>query len=400
MFTIDEYVCTGKSVYGVTALTDYLSGKVCCSVHKTVSDVIGDAYTGVEGKVGTHPALREAALGLHGKCRAMNSVLHLDRQFLLGAITFSLPGFQFRSDRVLPHLRKFETGTVMGLSAFGTGYCYLGLFREAMRFRVARILGPVPYIADVCLMYRVAGLSRHSYAIRAAGQGFFHCELVNEVFSGKDTNSALIGLVEMDAKARIGVARVEYCHCFHCCEMVDPVGHVCDGVRRDEEDKGKGVKVWCDKCQCNVKPEGHYFRCRPKVSRSISRELVGDALHALDVKMALAYAAPVGTHLTEVAKDFVSSSSQRAYLERLEPEALPHGCSDRRWSNLFESRYSEQFRWDYLHWFEGELMVRFGNAMPYLFYYQPPEVKKGRLSFVARARMKVRSFLFPWLRAV
>jgi len=391
MTSLMELLTTGNSVYGITALSDYMSGRVCCAIHKTVEEVVGDAVVGIEGQAGTHPALRVASLRGYRGCLAERSTLELDRQFAVGAVTFSLTGFQFRSKKILSHLRKYETGTVMGLESFGRGYCYLGLFREAMRFRVARVLGPVPFVSDVALLYRLAGRDVHRYTVRSVSQGFFHCERSDEVIDGKDMFALLLGLVEMWPDARIGSGGFSWVNCSRCGKYVQPIAHVC---RPDTAGKSK---VWCDRCCCFVVGEDHEKRCRPKISRDVGRELVGDALHGLDVKMGLVYSLLPGMQLTEVAKEFVSASAQRNYLQSVEPGLLPEGCSDRQWSNLFESKYDGVFRDKYLDWFSAELEEQYGRSIARSDYFRRGLPDHGWIQCLLVKSSEWLSFIHDWI---
>lgn len=113
-------------------------------------------------------------------------------------------------------------------------------------------------------------------------------------------------------------------------------------------------KVFCDACQCNVNPDGHDKRCRPIKQPVPGQERVaawiGDAIHTLDVRIALVRALIPEKRLSILCDTFKSASAQADYI-RANATALGLDLdlaeSDRRLSTGFEAGYG-RFRSKYI----------------------------------------------------
>jgi len=301
------------------------------------------------------------------RCLADRRSLIADKKFLLACSSFGVTGFQFSSDKVLPHLRKWETGTAVGMNFFGRGYCYLRMFREGFRMRVARILGPVAYLADVCLLYRLAGLSNMAVKFRFVGPGLVHCEEddVKNVRSGRDVYAEVLGLLELCGDARVGsefgVGSYSQDSSVLAIPGLKTGGISMSGGDVVRSEHGVAGKVYCAECTFNVNPSGHAKRCRKVRHRDPVAELVGDALHSLDVKALVVSMFPVGTHYTEIVKRYMVSSSQRWYLLEVRPDLKNQPHSDHTYANVFESMYHGEFRVNYLCWLKRDLEANGGE---------------------------------------
>lgn len=318
--SVSSIVRSGMGLYGPSALQGYAMGTVCCSLHASASSVVGVSSLGLECGRGKFSAINLAEDGVEAKCSAEAITLRRDAEFLLACLSYKIPGFQFSQERLLPAVRSWATGTVVGPDYFGQGYCYLRFFRERFRFRVARILGPVPLVSDVCMMFRLAGEFSASVVIRAASEGCFHVERSLRSVSGRSIYMELLGLIAMNPLSRIGVES--------------------SGVER----------FYCERCKYLVVKDGHELRCTVPIPADPVGDLVGDARHALDVKLLLSVGCPNGSKLTVLSVNYLSSAGQRSYLEPRFPGIIGKNRSDHSWGSAFERQYCGVFRQEYLEW--------------------------------------------------
>lgn len=233
--------------------------------------------------------------------------------------------------------------------------------------RVARILGPMPLLADVCLLYRLAGRAHISVKFTFVGPGLLHCEEadVRESRSGRDVYAEMLGLIEMCEDVRIG-------------SVVDDsrqnIGLSVAGLEDKLPDSllesprvsvktslGPMAKVRCTRCGFDVNPVGHGDRCRKVRQRDAAAELLGDSLHSMDVKVLVVSMFPKGTHYTEIVKEYVVSSSQRDYLLGIRPDLKSCSYSDHTYANIFETMYCGEFRDKYLCWLRRDLELHGGE---------------------------------------
>jgi len=112
--------------------------------------------------------------------------------------------------------------------------------------------------------------------------------------------------------------------------------------------------VFCTDCQCHVNPDNHASRCHP-VKLPVSGEnkvasWIGDAIHTLDVRIALVRARMPEKRLSIICDTFKSASAQAEYIRA---NAVTLGLdidptdSDRKLSTVFEAAYG-QFRYNYI----------------------------------------------------
>jgi len=323
-------------LYGPSGLGEYVSGELCCGMHRTPEEVCGDSGAALPGVVGDHPAIRLAA-GEHGyrQCHAGVAVALKDRGFLQACMDMDIPGFQFSSGTILPSVRKWATGTVIGPRAFGRGYCYLSLFVNEMRARVARILGPVPYVTDVCMLFRLAGSSQAFVGFRSVAEGLYHCEKGFVKKTGRQVFEELLGLIALGPRSRLGIADSSVALL-----------------------AGRPERFFCEVCGFDVVKLGHEARCRKFVAKDMAAALVGDARHALDVKLLLTQCTPSGTQYTILSQVYISAIAQKEYLEMAMPMLFVEGLSVHSIASRFECLYTGTFRRRYLCWLCADLARR------------------------------------------
>lgn len=354
----------GEGLFGRTGLVEYARGSLCCSVHRDYSDVCSGAQDSYLGAKGTHPAFALAGTGVN-VCCAEKKTLGIDREFLGLCSSFWVPGSQFRAKALLRDVRKYATGTVTNLASFGVGYCYLQLIRPEFRFRVARILGPLPLLADFLMVYRLAGVCSSRSELVFVGQGLLHVKTAVDVVEGKDVWKELHGLLEMDENVRIGVENQNYGTVAGAriqgdgtrCEIGGEVQ--LDSAMKDGSESAL-ARGHCMKCNCIVRVDGHAERCRVPYKRDSAVTLVGDAQHALDVKSVVAGALPPGSHFTVVASAYLSAAAQRRYLDMVDG-VVTGFYSDHTYGDMFESRYKGAFRREYLYWLASDIEGVYGG---------------------------------------
>lgn len=120
-------------------------------------------------------------------------------------------------------------------------------------------------------------------------------------------------------------------------------------------------KVRCEKCQFLVNPVGHEERCR--VSWGYRKQVVedwdnrrllawiNDAVHALDVKLAINFRRISGVERGQVLESYTSNKSMAEYWNGLDDTshlAQPSGTSEHSIGTAFECNYSGEFRLAYL----------------------------------------------------
>jgi len=133
----------------------------CCKLHRSLdSSLLGEGGCSMRC-IGSHPAIRAAsAVPVSHVCVVEDGVRELDRRVVCDALGLVAGGRTFGfSAMSLGWRKKYATGGVLAMSSFGAGYCPLLLVEPYMRMRVARILGPLPLIADVLRVLFVACLS-------------------------------------------------------------------------------------------------------------------------------------------------------------------------------------------------------------------------------------------------
>lgn len=363
----------------------------CCKVHVPVACRIEGAM-GCRGWVpGTHHAIASlySEEEKRGLCLAEEGVLEKDRQFAeLAGVSPKLASYLYTEN--LPGVARYVTGDVVSIASFGAGYCPLQAVRPKARMRVARVLGPLPLVADVLrVLNLVGGKEMASLEWVQVGGGMFHIrprrgvvpvdgsivffseglQILRNVGpwacvgASKDGNEdggvSLAGTSSLVFKP---VGRKGRAACSRCKKVVDPGGHVVCSVRETK---------YCNLCKMEVVSEGHELRCAVVLEKDARMELLGDAMHALDVKlMAVRCAKP--EELSKFAEKYMCASAQKAYLQR-EGVNLGEGLNDHSWGSEFERCYHGEFRKKYLGWLKKE--ERMGMTTDELFEvvsdYQP-----------------------------
>lgn len=311
----------GPAVYGQV--------EVRCRLHDDLESGLSLCCERLCGE-GDHSVFRAKRAG-DKRCRAVGRVLKADYKLVCDVVSMKTPGFAYLHADLLPGFRRFANGAALGVRAFGTGFCYVILVRPEFRLRVARVLGPLPKLEDLLVLLRASGRFKISVQFRDVMPGILHCEEAGIERSGAVVVKELLGLLEMNPNYRIGAS----------------YGTI------------PGPKVKCDVCGFVVKAEGHAERCRlPRTRRPIS-ELIGDAMHSLDVKLCMALSRSPGVHHTELAKKYLSAVGQKKYLLTQTGVRLDNKASDHTWGSEFETRYAGFFRYNYLEWLSVEEDVPF-----------------------------------------
>lgn len=342
-------------------LRAYIKSAACCSLHVTVEERCKGGDDALVGPCGAHPAINAAARGFTKKCYAAGRVLARDKELAQAALSFSEIGFAYTKPEGLQRARRWENGAILGMGAFGRGYCYLHLIRPGARMRVARILGPCPMVQDVWLLYRLVGVYEASVCFRGVAPGLTHVEYGGAMRSGLELSSEMLGLAFMGDAMRLGasledaVLDLETVASGVATRYYSPIGKkgkaVCSQCRKvvtpqEHSDCVVRERSFCECCKCMVVTEGHAGRCiLPKV-KNPALELVGDAMHALDVKVvAITYCDK--SQYSQIAGELMSAKAQKRYLQQVGVD-LGKKASDHSWGSEFERRYCGAFRGDYL----------------------------------------------------
>jgi len=122
----------------------------------------------------------------------------------------------------------------------------------------------------------------------------------------------------------------------------------------------------CDVCGFTVVLDGHGDRCRVQVaftSDEMRAAWLGDAMHALDVRVLISNTALSIKNTTLVSQEYLSAVAQRRYLATMDEsyEELS-SRSNHTWSTKFEMLYYGSFRSKYLLWLQAELFSKFGTT--------------------------------------
>jgi len=140
------------------AIEDYTAAR--CAIHKPVVHGADGAWGCAALAPGQHAAiaaLYASSAQANRYCHADEPTLRNDRRLALRALEDSPTEQAFLYQDPRSWVKKLA-GTSMGLHEFGAGYCYLHLIRAEYRMRVARLLGPLPLVADVLRLARLVGV--------------------------------------------------------------------------------------------------------------------------------------------------------------------------------------------------------------------------------------------------
>lgn len=333
----------GRSIYGVYNFDLESDGGVC-RLHKRADEVVSAGVFEEFPSIGTHPVIRSLCKGMK-ECCALPGTLKLDYSFLVAAISMDVPGFAYLHDRGLSEVRKWEKGAVVGPAAFGAGYCYVVLVRPKLRMRVARVLGAFPLLSEFLIVLRLSGAYRVAVEFVFVAPGIVHCRMINRSVLVKDLVAEMLGFVEMDPGVRIGGENLSLeLQSTRLTSDIPPVYGSC-------------VVCGFDK----VKLEGHEARCRVPVTVDSAGKLIGDAVHALDVKKAVVEYFPANAHYTVIAAEFLSAVNQREWLMRFRPGMAKYGSSAHSAADVFEANYCGDLRMEYCKWLRAELCAYAGR---------------------------------------
>lgn len=375
-------------------------GMVCCAIHRRI-------HCGVEGAVGcegwssgTHRSIAVLYDGLatNSYCHAQMGQLVLDRVVAEESLLM-----RKRGNSALGVVRvmaaKYYRGYHVSVSSYGAGYCYLIAFPSEVRSRVARILGPLPLVADVLRLMRVLGASEVNAIWRRVGIDVYHVEPLSNIEHdrpGLFFEQGFSLLRTCGKYVRVGVDMGDLFGCSYilsrlqsaCRHVVDFFPKRSDGLdasgddsRSSESgvvssllgnqhgfDKGDNdsvpqllvksdllcppLKGFCDRCGFLVTKEGHEARCRIAVEKVdlFAVAWMGDVMHRRDVRMALLLSGRPKASLGAIESELVSATAQASYYRGYSGEKVnPNGFSDRSVSTAFEASYHGLFRIDYFN---------------------------------------------------
>jgi len=136
--------------------------------------------------------------------------------------------------------------------------------------------------------------------------------------------------------------------CSQCKKIVNPANHPpCGAVERMD----------CERCGIKgVVMEGHAERCVIPEARDPVFELIGDARHSLDVKLAVV-SAKGDRHFSRMATEYVSAVAQRRYLASV-GQVFGNKAADHACGSSFERQYKGRFRKQYLVYLFYDLQRR------------------------------------------
>lgn len=128
---------------------------VCrCRLHAVPHTVAGFASVGCSSKpAGKAQVLSRAYNRVSNMCVADESTRVQDKKALLLAMSDVTPKFLVGDQRSSDVSALCTSSVTTTIEAFGSGYCYLNLFLHDAWWRMARLLGPNPYLRDVARLH-------------------------------------------------------------------------------------------------------------------------------------------------------------------------------------------------------------------------------------------------------
>lgn len=164
----------------------------CCRLHRKVVDVVGLRGC-ARWELGTHPSIRAIydGTGRRHVCFAEDGVKKKDVKFarlMAGSSRMCAP----LHAELLPSVRRYVKGFPVEITTFGAWYCSLIAIRPEVRMRVARVLGPLPLVADALRAINLVGRNvgcRCEWVCVA--EGLYHVRLVKPLVAD---SSAMVTL--------------------------------------------------------------------------------------------------------------------------------------------------------------------------------------------------------------
>jgi len=262
------------------------------------------------------------------------------------------------------------------------GYCYLRTVAVAQLFQQAIAYGLLPHAKDLLDGFDQGTIAPSDDLLSGvlsleSVNGMMHVGKVSDavgsftdlldalslhgegVVGGKlpDVEPSLYGMIfgagkqQDDGLSTFSGSGVETYEVSSPVKAIVPEG-VCIG------DDSRKTKVKCARCEFMVNPVGHQLRCRIPAVKEPGEErkaLIGDALHALDVKILIAGWSSDVKAMTVRTIEYTAATAQRDYLAMVDPGACGADRSNHTWGTAFEVRYRGKFRYDYLLWLTREL---------------------------------------------
>jgi len=286
---------------------------------------------------------------------------------------------------------RFMTSSVVAMTAFGAGYCYLKYIEPAARMRVARVAGPLPLAIDVIRLARVVGVvNTEPLWLQEVGGGALHVQYVRPHASRSSLPtyqfmSDLVTAVLVHGwSVRIGIdggydpfaVSVDKWAIVKTL-LADDSGYseaVVTGY------KGKRTAlVKCSMCGFSVNPVGHEERCAPGGDPTLQKNATGwdnrrlqawlnDVRLKADVMLLCVAFDVASPELESVVQSFITNSALASYWRRLPDVSalvVPAGSSDHCIGTAFECSYSGHFRRVYLEFVMAKLTsMSVGSVAP------------------------------------
>lgn len=185
-------------------------GSCFCAIHKKVVFGKEDGVGCEKLPHGTHESIAALYSERSNRyCHAELGVRVLDGKF--AAFAYNARAFACLGGDYKP-IMKYVKGSHAGLPRFGSGYCYMEAVIPEARVRVARVLGPLPYMVDwlrvICVVGRV---EIDEWSLEEVKVGSWHLESIssNKV-AARGLVERIVEILDTQPKARIGVKSEDF----------------------------------------------------------------------------------------------------------------------------------------------------------------------------------------------
>jgi len=195
-----------------------------------------------------------------------------------------------------------------------------------------------------------AGWKKIHAEVSGGYEGVFHLHDTKDHRSGRHMAKSMLGILQLCPGARLGASSTD-----PVSGLFGPLVDVPDGFV--DSGRQEVEKVHCEICGFFVNPVNHVFRCRAStLKRSARKELLGDAVHMLDVKVLVTNTEVAEKMYTIVASRYASKTGQAAYMRAIGID-LGHKRSEKDLSNEFERDYIDKHRGPYLKYLSAGLGI-------------------------------------------
>lgn len=190
-------------------LSDYLANgglDVCCQLHGPSVPASVPPGGCADVALGKHPAIQEFHKSGVVVCHAFTGQKVIDRRVAHYIYSADEEFFNQSWARTVGFRNKYMSGNFASYGMYGAGYCHLRLVETTIRSRLARIFGPVPFVADALRAYIHFGFVKgNRISIKKVADGYYH--VVNSsVFRDADViANELFDIVKKHPYARIGM---------------------------------------------------------------------------------------------------------------------------------------------------------------------------------------------------